>query len=116
MFSANSARKNLSLTESVAVDCILGCVGSSDPRDQVRVEYCDILRASVHGAAIPGKGCIRADPLFRDPANLDFRLMPGSPCIGKASDGGDIGVRYTPEMIELCEKALELPRAGILKF
>ena len=57
-----------------------------------------------------------ADPMFHDPANLDFRLMPESPCIGKASDGGDIGCRYTPEMIELCEKALELRRAGILKF
>ena len=52
----------------------------------------------------------------RDPANLDFRLKPGSPCIGKASDGGDIGCRYTPEMIELCKQALELRRRGILKF
>ena len=40
----------------------------------------------------------------------------GSPRVGKASGGGDIGCRYTPEMIEMCEKALELRRAGILKF
>jgi len=54
--------------------------------------------------------------MFGDPANLDYRLQPTSPCIGKASDGGDIGCRHTPEMIELCQKALELRRQGILKF
>jgi hypothetical protein len=43
-------------------------------------------------------------------------LQSGSPCIGKASDGGDIGCRYTPEMIDLCKQALELRRRGILKF
>ena len=54
--------------------------------------------------------------MFVDPKNFDYRLMPTSPCIGKASDGGDIGCRYTPEMIELCKQALELRRKGILKF
>jgi len=54
--------------------------------------------------------------MFRDPGNLDYRLMPGSPCIGKASDGGDIGVRYTPEMIEMINVALELRRRGIINF
>jgi hypothetical protein len=60
--------------------------------------------------------CFAADPQFRDPANLDYRLMPTSPCIGKASDGGDIGCRYTPEMIEMIQKALELRAKGIIKF
>jgi len=64
-----------------------------------------------------GQGCIeKVDPMFRDPGNLDYRLMPGSPCIGKASDGGDIGVRYTPEMIEMINVALELRRRGIINF
>ena len=42
--------------------------------------------------------------------------MPTSPCIGKASDGGDLGCGYTPEMIEMVEKALELRAQGIIKF
>ncbi len=35
---------------------------------------------------------------------------------GKASDGGDIGVRYTPEMLEILKKALDLGKKGIIKF
>jgi hypothetical protein len=54
--------------------------------------------------------------MFRDPSNLDYRLMPGSPSIGRASDGGDIGCRYTPEIVELVKVALELRRRGVIKF
>jgi len=38
------------------------------------------------------------------------------PCRGKASDGGDLGCRFTPEMLEMLKKALELRRKGIIKF
>ncbi len=34
----------------------------------------------------------------------------------RASDGGDIGCRYTPEMLEILQKALELRKKGIIKF
>jgi len=34
----------------------------------------------------------------------------------KASDGGDLGCRYTPEMVEMIQKAPELCRQGILRF
>jgi len=54
--------------------------------------------------------------VFVDPQNFDYRLQPGSPCKGNASDGGDIGCRYTPALTELCKQALELRRKGILKF
>ena len=36
-----------------------------------------------------------------------------SPCRGKASDGGELGLRYTPEMRKI---ALNLRRQGIIKF
>jgi hypothetical protein len=82
---------------------------------QNRVEYCDVL-GGFQGSVKPGRGCIASDAMFVNAPNLDFRLKPGSPCIGKASDGGDIGCRFTPEMIELCKVALDLRRRGILKF
>jgi hypothetical protein len=68
------------------------------------------------GKGAAGPACISADPMFVDGKNFDYRLKRGSPCIGKASDGGDIGCRYTPEMIELCKVALDLRRKGTLKF
>jgi len=77
------------------------------------VENCLILTGDIFEKA---RGCFKADPMFVDPENFDYRLKPGSQCIGRASDGGDIGCRYTPELTELCKKALELRRAGILKY
>jgi len=79
------------------------------------MDYC-VTFGAISAEVQRGKGCWSANPMFRDPSNLDYRLKPGSPCIGKASDGGDIGCRYTPEMIELCKQALEIRRRGILKF
>ena len=96
-------------------DCIIDSVETN--AQNVTIEYCDVFgKPGFIDRARPGRGCFSAPPMFRDPANLDYRLMPGSPCIGKASDGGDIGCRYTPEMIELCKVALELRRRGIINF
>ena len=61
-------------------------------------------------------GCFKADPMFVHPEHFDYRFRSGSPCIGRPSDGGDIGCRYTPEMTELCNVVLELRRKRILKF
>jgi len=102
----------------------VSCMNVSAPRDSIlgtvavsssssAMENCALLAGQVPEDS---RGCFKADPMFVDPKNLDYRLKPGSPCIGKASDGGDIGCRYTPEMIEICKVALELRRRGILKF
>ena len=47
---------------------------------------------------------------------FNYRLGPKSPCRGKASDGGDLGVRYTPEMLEMLKLAFALRARGIIKF
>ena len=78
-----------------------------------RIANCDFL-----GDSTPSDGvnCFRMDPQFRDPKNLDFRLLPTSPCRNRASDGGDVGCRYTPEMLELCKIAVELAKKHYIKF
>jgi len=38
-----------------------------------------------------GVGNIEEDPEFKDSAGGDFSLEPGSPCIGAASDGDNMG-------------------------
>ena len=60
--------------------------------------------------------CFAATPRFSDPANFDYRLAPGSPGAGMATDGGDIGCRYTPEMLKMRDIVLELRGTGIIKF
>ncbi|NQT16470.1 MAG: SUMF1/EgtB/PvdO family nonheme iron enzyme, partial [Planctomycetes bacterium] len=74
--------------------------------------------SAVSDGSLPAnaKDCFNADPQFRDSANLDFRLAPTSPCKGRASDGGDLGVLYTPEMNAMWQIALELRAKGIIKF
>lgn len=100
---------------NVVVDCIVHSIQS--PKDGNRIEHCNAWSEPAFlDHAKPGKGCFSAAPNFANPSNFDYRLMPTSPSIGKASDGGDIGCRYTPEMIEMCQKALELRARGIITF
>ena len=90
---------------------------SFECREAPRIEYSVAFGAKPYwDLARPGKGCFRADPQFRNPANLDFRLKPTSPCRKRASDGGDLGCRYTPEMLEIINVALELRRRKIIEF
>ena len=96
-------------------DCIVRWVETARPKN--RIDFCDLYdKSPLAGLAKPGKRCFSADPQFVHPGNLDFRLKRTSPCRGKASDGGDIGCRYTPEMLEMLKLALELRKKGIIKF
>jgi serine/threonine protein kinase len=74
---------------------------------------CCVIR---HGPPRPlprlGRGCFRADPMFRAPAHLDYRLHPKSPCRGRASDGGDLGFSYTPAILELLQVVQKLKNQG----
>ena len=98
------------------LDCILPDVHDGSMHPGAKIEYCNVYGGKNSPGAKPGKGCFTADPQFRDPKNLDYRLKRTSPCRGRASDGGDIGCRFTPEMIELLRRALVLRKRGILKF
>ncbi|HRT97578.1 MAG TPA: hypothetical protein P5532_24490, partial [Planctomycetota bacterium] len=114
--SVLTGKLNSGKQPTTAIDSVIGQV-QAVPDLQPSVEHCVLSGSPPYvGETKPGKNCIIADPQFRDPDNLDYRLKPTSPCRKKASDGGDIGCRFTPEMIELLEKALELRKKGIIKF
>jgi len=94
----------LSISDSILEATVVG--------RNTRIDNCNVFKPG----GKPGKGFFCADPQFRDPANFDYRLKRTSPCRRKASDGGDIGCRYTPEMLEMLRLALELRRKGVIKF
>ena len=106
---------DLGLFRNVISNSIVGSITPHRRDSKQYMHHCAIW-GQIDSIVERGEGCFDADPLFRDPANLDYRLLPTSPCIGKASDGGDLGCRYTPEMIEMVQKALELRAQGIIKF
>ena len=96
---------------TVVLDSIVGQILVKGPGH--RIDNCDLF------PALPPEGstnCLNVNPRFRNPLDLDFSLMPNSPCAKKASDGGDLGCRYTPEMTELCKQALELRKQGVINF
>jgi len=100
---------------AVLRDCILGTLAVRENKPGHRMEYCAVFDKA-DPIVTRDDHCLVTDPQFLDPKNLDYRLADTSPCKGKASDGGDLGCRYTPEMIEMCRIALELRARGIIKF
>jgi hypothetical protein len=86
-----------------------------------RVAGNSIERSVIHDGtfverAQPGPGCFGADPLFVDEKERDLRLKPTSPCRGRATDGGDLGVRYTAEMAEILGVYVLLRQQGLINL
>lgn len=104
--------KDLTLVNpsSVVVDCIVRNVALQQGGH--RVENCIVAGAVPQGST----NCVNATPRFRDPMSFDFSLMPNSPGVKKASDGGDVGCEYSQEMIDLCKQAIELRKQFTIKF
>jgi serine/threonine protein kinase len=105
--------QKLSLIEppSLVLDCVVDQIEVQRPGH--RIDHC------ILAAAPPPDGstnCLSATPLFRNLADLDLRLLPNSPGVKQASDGGDVGCRYTPELAELCRQAVELRKQGVISF
>jgi len=104
--------KDLTLVHpsSVVVDCIVRKINVHQGGH--RVDNCIVA-----GALPPGStNSANAAPRFRDPMSFDFSLMPNSPGVKKASDGGDVGCEYPPEMADLCKQALQLHKQSAIKF
>ena len=90
---------------------------AADARADGLIDFCDVYGEPAYlGQAKPGKGCFQSPPGFLDPKNLDYRIAAGSPCRGRASDGGDVGCRYTSKMIAILKAAFELRRREIIRF
>ena len=96
---------------SLVLDCIVDQMEVPGPGH--RIDHC------ILAAAPPPDGstnCATATPLFHDLADLDFSLLPNSPGVKQASDGGDLGCRYTPELTELRKQAVELRKQKVISF
>jgi len=80
-------------------DCIITnntTIGVQGDASQV-VTYSDVWNnvTDCNGGTSAGTGCINSDPLYVS-APTDFHLSGGSPCIGAATDGTDMGYKYPP--------------------
>jgi serine/threonine protein kinase len=101
--------------DDVIVDSVVWSVDS--PVRGPHIENCDVYGERPYkDLAAPGTHCFSADPRFVDPTKLDYRLGPDSPCRKKASDGGDLGFHYTPEIVEMLKTAFRLRDRGFVKF
>jgi hypothetical protein len=64
------------------------------------VSYCDtfhVRAVNLNESAAIGGGIVSGDPLYTDPANLDYTLQEGSPALTAADDGYAMGdIRWDP--------------------
>jgi nitrous oxidase accessory protein NosD len=91
-----ATRSNASIT--TLRDCIISGTSSlaiwAESTNTISpITYCDVVGSTI-GVTL-GTGCTTGDPLLHDPANGDFHLDTGSPAHNTASDGLDMGYRYS---------------------
>jgi nitrous oxidase accessory protein NosD len=80
------------IVNNIIADNSRGIVTDSDSLNHMTVGYnCFKGQSGDEEQVLAGRGSIRADPMFADPDHGDYRLKPGSPCIGKGENGQDIG-------------------------
>ncbi len=84
----NSAATGGGVFESTLSNCIVWGNQASRSND---IYNCASLVATCSSDGGTNDGCIQEDPQFLDAANGDYRLLAGSPCLGTAADGGDMG-------------------------
>jgi hypothetical protein len=82
----------------------------------ITVTYSDIWNNNVNfeSDVQAGTGCLYANPLYQNGANGDFALQQGSPCIGAASDGNNIGNTVTTLPTGIWEDAIRVPETVVL--
>uniref|UniRef100_UPI0032208F52 hypothetical protein n=1 Tax=Thermogutta sp. TaxID=1962930 RepID=UPI0032208F52 len=112
----NCAFLNLIRVKKGAVifnSCVLQEVIGDTP--DITIQSCGLIRGVAEKATI-GAGSFLFKPQFINPDVLDYRLGPQTVFSPGVTLKQAIGVRYTPEMLEVIQVALELRRAGIIKF
>lgn len=84
--------------ETSITNCIIAYNGrgivSDDDKGRMTIDYNCVYEADdgeTFDRVSAGRGNISEDPEFKDAADGDFSLKPGSPCAGAASDGGNMG-------------------------
>jgi hypothetical protein len=97
------------ITDSMVLDLELD--GQTDHADHCNAQ----IRMHNPKEPVPAvTGCVSLPARFRRPAALDYRLAAESASRGRASDAGDMGVRYTPDMLEMSKAVAALVAEGVI--
>ncbi|MFC1482192.1 DUF4215 domain-containing protein [Myxococcota bacterium] len=95
-FYSNTASSGGGLMNENSSPIITNCViWSNSPESVVDLGSSSAVTYSNVQGGFPGGGNIDATPILLDPANYDFRLQPGSPCIDSAD--GDAAPEFDIE-------------------
>ena len=101
----------LSPRGDLVADSVVGVV--RDEADGAKFRHC--LIGHQRGPRSAFRSCATGQLHYRDPPALDYRLKPRTSRV-RASDGGDVGVRYSRALIALVKKAHELRDRGLVEI